>query len=222
MRIRARIAAAAVLAAATVPLLSGVALAHAERSVGPIDMEVGFGTEPAYVGQPNSVFIGLSDSGKPVTDLGDSLKVEVSFGDSSVALPLEPNFEVGGDGQPGDYRAWFIPSQAGAYTFHFTGTVHGTKIDESMTSGPKTFDLVQEISGATFPQVQFPTNAELATRIQQEADRVQSRLKAPTLAANDARDAASSARTVGYTGIAIGALGLIVAAVALAAAGKRA
>src|SRR6478735_9175556 len=95
------LATACALAAAALIIGAPAASAHAQRQAGPIHMEIGFGTEPAYV-------------------------------------------EVGGDGTPGDYRAWFIPSQPGPYTFHFTGSVRGTKIDESLTSGPTTFDEVQD------------------------------------------------------------------------------
>ena len=121
-------ATACALAALTLIVGAPAALAHAQRQAGPIHMEIGFGTEPAYVGQPNSVQIILTEHGRPVVGLGDALKVRVSFGGQQTDLPLEPNFEVGGDGTPGDYRAWFIPSQPGPYTFHLTGTVHGTQI----------------------------------------------------------------------------------------------
>ena len=78
---RARGLAALVLAGALLPMHERHASAHAERTVGPFDFEIGFGTEPAYVGQPNSVQLILNKNGKPVTDLGDQLKVTVSFGD---------------------------------------------------------------------------------------------------------------------------------------------
>ena len=91
------------------------------------------------------------------------------------------------------------------------------KVDSSFTSGPKTFDEVQDISGATFPQVQAPTNADLASRIQKESDRTSSAITDATAAATDAqaaagsaKDAADSAKTVGIIGIVVGAIGLIV------------
>ena len=73
MPIRAKLAAAAILAVAALMLVPGIASAHEEADVGPIHMEVGFGTEPAYVGQPNSVQIILSrhDGADPILDLGD-------------------------------------------------------------------------------------------------------------------------------------------------------
>jgi hypothetical protein len=217
MRIRAKLAAAFLAAAATLALFPGTASAHAERSVGPFDLEIGFRDEPAYIGVPNAVFLELSRGGEPVTDLGDALSVTLGFGgqtsDPLVFDPLE---------ESGQYQAPFVPSQAGAYTFTLSGTLDGVKFDLSLTSGPKTFDEIQDISGSTFPQVQAPTNAELASRIQEESDRTSSAIAEGTTAATDARAAADSAKTVGIIGIVVGAIGLVVGGVALSASRKRA
>jgi hypothetical protein len=194
------------------------ASAHAQRQVGPIHLEIGFGTEPAYVGQPNSVQIILTQNGTPVVDLGDSLKVQVAFGGQQVTLPLEPNFEVGGDGQPGDYRAWFIPSQPGPYTFQLSGSVHGTKIDLSLTSGPKTFDEVQSPTEAMFPAVDTPTTQELTQRIQQDSVRL---TDAGTNVAA-AKSAADDAKTIALIGVLVGCIGIAVGVVALLSSRKRA
>ncbi len=207
---------------ASILLLSaGAASAHADREVGPISLAIGFGTEPGYVGQPNSVQVLLHDRGHPVVDLGDSLKVQVSFGDQQVNVPLEPNFEIGESGTPGDYRAWFIPSQAGKYAFHLTGSVHGTKIDLTVSSSPTTFDEIQDPAGATFPAVNTPTNDELATRIEQESSRSSDGLAAANAAATDAKDAAGSARTVGVVGIVLGTIGVIVGVAGFAVARRK-
>jgi hypothetical protein len=200
------------LAASLVLLGSAPASAHVEKSIGPIDLEVGFGTEPVYVGQPNSVQVILSERGRPVVDLGDSLKVQVSFGGEQTTLPLEPNFEVGGDGEPGDYRAWFIPSQAGPYTFRLSGSVHGTKIHLSLTSGPKTFDEVTSPAEAMFPAVDVPTTQELSQRI--EAD--SGRLADATAQAASAKTAADDARTLAVLGVILGSIGVGAAVWALA------
>ena len=65
-------------------------------------------------------------------DLGDTLKVEVSFGDQTQEFPIEPFFdEEEGFGIPGDYRAWLIPTRAGTYSFHFTGTIDGEDVDDA-------------------------------------------------------------------------------------------
>ncbi|MGZ5307183.1 MAG: hypothetical protein ACXWEG_10660 [Actinomycetota bacterium] len=222
---RAKVALAVLTTTATILFLPGVASAHEEADVGPIHLEVGFGTEPAYVGQPNSVQLILSrhDGADPILDLGDSLSVTVSFGENlRDPIPLEPNFEPGGDGIQGDYRAWFIPTQAGSYTFHFKGTVDETQIDKAFIAGPKTFSVVEEASSATFPKVTFPANSELASRIERDAGRTQSAIDTATSGAADAKDTADSAKTVGIIGIVVGAIGLIVGAVALSSARKRA
>ena len=189
-----------------VPALS--ASAHVAKNFGPVHMEMGFGTEPGYAGQPNSVFLGIDRNGKPVVDLTDTLKVNVFYGSESIDLPLVPNFEVGGDGTPGDYRAWFIPSQAGPYTFHLSGTVDGTKVDWTASSSPSTFDTIQAPADASFPKVSALTNPQLSELISKQSARLQASI-------DSANSAAKSARTAAVAGIAIGALGLAIAVLAL-------
>jgi hypothetical protein len=212
--------------AASILLFTAVpASAHAQRQAGPIHMEIGFGTEPAYAGQPNSVQLILTDNGKPVVDLGDSLKVEVAFGGQQTEVPLEANFEVGGDGTPGDYRAWFIPSQPGPYTFHITGSVHSTQIDEKLKSGPTTFDTVQDPVEAAFPALNVPTNQQLATRIEQDASRLDDTSAAAAAAmttATETHDAAGTTKTLAILSTVVGIAALIVGIVALLLARRTA
>ena len=189
-------------------LLAGPAAAHEERQVGGFHMAVGFGQEPAYAGQPNSVQLLLSKGDKPVTDLGDTLSVSVGFGDQSKDVSVEPFFEIGEFGTPGDYRAWFIPTRAGQYSFHLTGTIHGTKIDETFTSGPKTFDDAVSPADVEFP-VQDPTNGELADRLDREIPRLEASIAAVKSSAASAADDACSARNLALVGVVLGALGLI-------------
>jgi hypothetical protein len=201
-------------------LLSGSAAAHEEREVGELTMVVGFGQEPAYAGQPNSALLLLSRGGKPITDLGDTLSVTIGFGDQSKDLSVEPFFEIGEFGTPGDYRAWFIPTRAGQYVFHFTGTIHGTKIDETFTSGPKTFDDVVNPTDVEFP-VQDPTNGELADRIDREIPRLEASIAEVKTSLKSAADDASSARNLALIGVVLGALGLIAAIAAITMTRRR-
>jgi hypothetical protein len=202
-------------------LIGPPAGAHDAHDVGDVEMVVGFGTEPAYTGQPNSVQLILAHHGEPVTNLGDALEVEVSFGDETATLLLEPFFEVGEFGTAGDYRAWFVPSQPGEYTFRFTGRFEGKRIDESFTSGPGSFSNVQDIAGAAFPPTDSPSNEDLAQRIQTESARTAESMQKALRAASAADDAASSARTIGVIGVIVGAIGTIAAIGALATARKR-
>jgi hypothetical protein len=217
---------AATAAAGVIALPAPAALAHEGRSQGDLEMVVGFGTEPAYAGQPNSVQLILEHGGEPVVDLGDTLEVEVTFGDQTQLFTLEPNFAVGAFGEPGDYRAWFIPTRSGQYTFHFTGTIDGEDVDGTFTSGPGTFSDVEDPKQIQFP-VQDPTNGELAERIDQEVPRLTTATEearaAATSAVEDAgaaSDDASSAQTFAILALAVGALGVALAAGALVVARK--
>jgi hypothetical protein len=213
------IASAAIAVAA---FSAGPAAAHTDVAIGDLSLVVGFGTEPAYSGEPNSVEVLVTHDGEAVTDLrpGD-LQVEVSFGDASTTIDLEPNFAVGSYGEPGDYRGWFVPAEAGEYTFHITGTVDDEEVDEEVTSGPKTFSDVVDIAEVTFPPADAPTNEELATRIEQDSSRTTEALAAADAAAAAAADDASSARTTAMIAILVGAIGVI-AGIAGLAAGRTA
>jgi len=216
-RLGAMVALAAGAAVAVATLTATPALAHEERTVGKYHFAVGFGDEPAYAGEKNSVQLLLHDANdEPVTDLGDTLKVDVGFGGQTMTLSVEPFFEVGEFGTPGDYRAWFIPTRPGTYTFHFTGSIKGQKVDQTFTSGPTTFSDVEDPS-----TVEFPAKDPTVGQVAQKTDRLSARVDAATAAAAETKDAASSAKTIGYVGIAVGAAGIILAAVALVS-GRRA
>jgi hypothetical protein len=214
-RLRALLLISVVVGLVLLPAAS--ASAHGHGHVGDLEYTIGFGTEPAYAGQPNSVELLLVHDGEPVTELppGD-LQVEVSFGDASTTFDMEANFEVGEFGDPGDYRAWFVPSEPGAYTFHFTGEVDGEEFDVEMTSAPDTFSEVLPLTDSMFPPVNAPTADQLAARIEQESQRTQ----AAQAAAAAANDEASSAKTTATIAVILGALGVI-AGIAGIAVGRR-
>jgi hypothetical protein len=209
--------AAVMLAGLLVPLLAGPAAAHEDRKVGSYDFVVGFGSEPAYAGVPNSVQLILSRGGKPVTDLTDTLKVAVTTGDAQAKeMAMRPNFAVGVYGEPGDYRADFIPTAAGKYTFHFTGTIKGTKIDQRFTSSPTGFDEVTDPAEVQYP-VADPSGTQVAGRLDRETVRLNTALAAER---DTAREQAASARTLAVIALVVGAAGLL-AAVAVGAMALR-
>jgi hypothetical protein len=212
-RIAAWAALTAGLAAAFVLATSVPAFAHEERTVGAYRWEVGWGEEPIYASLENSVQLILSTkAGKPVTDLGDSLKVDVIFGQRQLELPLEPAFDPEeGFGTLGDYRAWLIPTVPGTYSFHFSGSIGGQKVDERFTSGPTTFDDVADPAEVEFP-TKVPTGTELAGRLDREIPRLTASVAS---ARSEAHDKADSARTLAVIGLIVGAVGLVLAVVAL-------
>ncbi|HUP86724.1 MAG TPA: hypothetical protein VM143_13755 [Acidimicrobiales bacterium] len=216
-RITAKLAAVTfVLSLATVFATSTPAWAHERRLVADkYNFVVGWGDEPTYNGFKNSVQLILSDAAhSPITDLGDTLQVEVISGDQKVTLPIEADFEVGKFGTPGDYRAWIVPTRTGNYTFHVVGTIHGDKIDEQFTSSETTFDPVKDVAELEFP-VKDPTTGQLADRVERETKRVDDQLASVTAKAKDGNDKAGTATTLGVIGIIVGALGLVAGGIGL-------
>jgi hypothetical protein len=202
-------------AAATLPLTAAApASAHETRAGGPVRFVVGWGDEPTYTGFKNSVQVTVTDaSGAPVTDVGDTLTVEVIKGAEKTTLPLVANFRVGGFGTPGDYRAWLTPTRPGAYTFRISGTVRGQKVDETFDSGKTTFNDVEDVTSIAFP-AKDPSTGQLATRIDREVPRLEAALA-------EAEESADSARTLALAGTVVGAVGLLTAVGALVGTRRR-
>ena len=52
----------------------------------------------------------------------------------------------------------------GDYTFHLTGKIHGTLVDETATSSDATFDSVVDSSTVDFP-TKLPSISDIVTRL---------------------------------------------------------
>lgn len=199
---------AAFLALTTAPVvLAPPAGAHETADVQGYDFDVGWGQEPAFAGELNSVQLTVTakPGGEPVKGVDEGLRVTVIYGENELELPLAPAY-----GTKGEYRAWFVPTSPGDYTFRFTGTIGDREIDESFTSSPATFDTVQDPVKLQFP-VQTGTVGQLARRLDAEL--------APEPAVVDASvetpGDGSASLLLGVAGVVLGGLGLAVAAVAL-------
>jgi hypothetical protein len=223
-------------------LIAGVADAHIVKTFGPYTVALGWVHEPTYVGEQNAVQVVIKDaSGKAVTDLNDGdLKVTVAVGGkTSDPLDLLNTFDPDtGLGIPGDYEAPLIPTAPGDYTFHLSGTIDGTAVDETATSSDATFNSVVDATGIQFPN-QLPALTDIITRL----DRIDARLSAspapssapaaapstePIRNAVDAANAAavnaqSAANNALLVGGVIGGAGVIIglAALAMAMRGRR-
>jgi hypothetical protein len=185
-----------ILAAALWP---GVVSAHFNKDVGngQYRIQLGFQNEPAFAGQANALYLKVEQYAtggtKPVDDLASTLTAEVSKDGQTFSRPLVPI----GDGQ---YVLPFVPTAEGDYTFHVSGKIDDAAIDESVTSGPNTFDTVQPLSAIEFPLPQPDLGAAQAADFQADA---------------------AMARTLGIAGIVLGALGLIVGGMALMRSGRH-
>src|SRR5499427_4503351 len=223
MRARALIGLAVVAAvpALFIAATAAPASAHVLKRAGPYDLLIGFGNEPAYAGEQNSVFLLLTNAktGAPIVDegLGDTLKVAVGFGTQTKQLPLVSSFDPdSGQGTKGVYNAYFVPTVPGDYTFHFSGSIHTTKVNITVKSSPTTFDSAHDPAAIEFPQ-QAPSNLQLAQRLDAES----ARLSAQIHAAGSKAASASAALAVGIAGLVAGVAGLCVGGVALARSRSR-
>jgi hypothetical protein len=225
-----RVALATAAIVAVVLVAPASVLGHTVQHAGSYTLEIGWKTEPTYVASPNAVSVTITDaSGKPVTDLGaDDLHVVVSTANQpSPELSFEPGFDPEEmEGPLGEYDAAIVPTAPGDYSFHITGSVHGTKVDITVTSGAETFDTVKESTNLEFP-AKLPSMAEVATHLDRIDTRIEAlatagpssssgdALAAATTAANDAKSAANQALLVGgglaVIGILLGLAGIVMA-----------
>lgn len=199
--------------------------AHIVKQVGPYSVALGWLREPTYVGEANAVQVVIKNSnGEPVSDLtADDLKVVVSTGgQQSDTMSLAPTFDPDtGLGTPGDYEAPLIPTAPGDYTFHVTGSIHGTAIDETATSSDTTFDSAIEPTGIQFPS-KLPAVSDLTTRIERVDSRVQAQLTAANEAAANARDAKDAATRALVVAVGVGGLAVLIGVAALLIARRAA
>jgi hypothetical protein len=186
----------ALAATAALAVAAPAVLAHESREVAGYTLEVGFLDEPVFVGQRSGLDLVVRRGDQPVAGLEKTLKAEVGYGGRTIPLEVEAREEAGA------YEGVFIPTAAGQYTFHLSGTIDGHAVDERFQSGPTTFDDVRDAAGGQFP-VQLPSTVDLA---------------------GQARAGADAARLVPVA-IALGAggllLGLIALGIALASRSRR-
>ncbi|HET7181716.1 MAG TPA: hypothetical protein VFI15_05730 [Candidatus Limnocylindrales bacterium] len=226
---------ASVAAAASVLVLAALAgaaptFAHTGHEVGPYVLEVGWLYEPTYVAQPNAVQVTITThaDGKPVLDLAaDDLAVVVSTaGVDSPSLTFEPAFDAEEqEGSLGEYDAALVPTAPGDYSFHITGSIHGTAVDLTVASGEETFDAVIASTDLEFP-AKMPTLTEVGTRLDRidariadlqsaapgsDGDAVAQQLADLEATVGDARAAADAANRNALLGFIVGVVGIVLA-----------
>ena len=157
------IAAALAVVLASLGIFATTAAAHERRSVGPYTLVVGWITEPSYVGQINALDLTVTETatGKPVEGLEKTLKADVVAGGGAAVMPLVIAARFG---QPGKYQGPVLPTKTGDYTFHLTGTVNTTPVDEKFESGPGRFGAIEDVAALQFPN-KVPSNADLAAKL---------------------------------------------------------
>jgi hypothetical protein len=154
---------------ASVLIFSGRAYAHERRMVGPYQFVVGWLTEPAYVGQLNSLDLRITDTRQnpaaPVAGLETTLIADVAAG-GLTPFPLTVTARFG---TAGAYNGVVMPTVKGTYTFHITGKIDTLAVDEKFTSGPNTFGEIEDTAA-----VQYPAKVPVADDLGKKLDAIQS------------------------------------------------
>jgi plastocyanin len=152
---------------------------------------------------PSNVVLGIT-----------TLEVEVTHLASEVSRVMELNEAFG---NPGQYKAEFIPTSPGPYRFRFIGEIDGQAIDEVFESSNTTFDEVTPANEIQFPvQLAAPRETENAAR---------GALDAANDAGSEASDAASSASIatiLGIIALILGVIGLVLGGLAFQRSGNKA
>jgi len=198
-----RLAAVPALVAMLIVLMPNAVSAHEQRDLagGKYHFVVGFLNEPALQNQPNGLDLTVTDlsqkdaagKGKAVEGLEKTLKAEVLVPNGAKKdLMVVTRYAM-----PGKYAGYFVPTQAGQYMFHVSGTIGDQKVDEMFQSGPGRFGDVEDLAAQQFPnKVIVPTD-------------LQAQLTA-------AKSDANTARTFGIAGLVVGVLGLAAGGAGLA------
>ena len=174
--------------------LTAPALGHEQHQVGRYTVEMGWRDEPALEGAANAVYLEVRETatGKPVDALAKTLHVQVAFGGGGQTF--EPILRALAD-TPGAYVGDIIPTRAGEYRFHLTGTIVDVPVDERFETGPGRFDPV-----TTPTAVQFPDQVGSA------ADTAR--------AARTARETADQTRVLAIAAVALAGIALVLSGLA--------
>jgi hypothetical protein len=96
----------------------------------------------------------------------------------------------------------------GSYTWRVYGTIEGTPVDVSASSGPGSFNAIQPVSDLAFPGTNSAGSVNLEPQIAALHDQIDA-----------ANRAASSSRWIGLAGVILGILAIVLGGVLVA--GRR-
>lgn len=227
--IRRRASAAVAGALLALATSFAVASAHDVFTAGRYRVAIGWQFEPAsgtdtYIDTGNAVqvFIDIASAanqrGTPVSNLNrdcshPDVQVTVTAGGmtSSPFCPAPAYDPDTGIGRLDEYDAPLIPTAVGTYTFHIFGAIDGTPIDQTIVSGPSTFDSVGDSSAVQFP-VAVPSTAEIARKVDAVNRRAASAIAGAQAATTAAAAAKSSAGTATLLAIVAVVLAILVSA----------
>lgn len=155
-----------------------------------------------------------SPNAKPVLNLGETLKVEISAGEKKKEFALEPAYN-----DPGAYKAPFYPTVATTYIYRVFGTIEDNPVDLSFSCNPaghpaSTEDktvvemgggIKQTLKVGSFGCPRAPADVQFPEVVGTTADLDQ---------------VSSSALHKGWSGIVIGAIALVLSLAAILRRGR--
>lgn len=144
----------------------------------------------------------------PVTGLEDTLKVELVAGSAKKNIELRPAW-----GSEGAYEAFFYPTRATTFSYHFTGTIEGHPVDLTFTCLPEGQEAKDDTTRKELPGgiVQLSRAGYFGCPVPKESLGFPDEGVALTEVAADA----ASTTTRANVALALGALGLALGAFAL-------
>lgn len=131
-------------------LTFGAVLAHQSLEVGDgaYRLSVGFMVEPAFTGVINGLDLTVRDAdGELVPNLEGTLRAWV-LGPGGTELLLELSAVYG---QPGSYKASFIPTAVGDYSFRVAGFIGATEVDLQFDDAGHYSPVVRDASLISIP-----------------------------------------------------------------------
>jgi hypothetical protein len=215
-----------------------VASAHYVFTAGKYRVAIGWQFEPAfgtdtYVGEQNAiqVFVDIASADNPKGTPVSTLNVDCSHPDFQVTVtvgtttssPFCPAPAYDGDtgnGRLDEYDYPLVPTVVGTYTFHIFGSINGTPIDQTVRSGPTTFDSIADSSAVEFP-IAVPATAAIATKVDTVGQRAGDALASAQSAATTAGNAKSSATSATILAIIAIVVALLLSAINLAIGMRR-
>ena len=136
-------------------VLAAPALAHETAAAGALALEVGWGTEPAYVGQLNTVQLIVTHEadGDPINDPGARLTAMVTYGDQEQEFALTPTYDAGRPAPGRRASTRRSSSRPRPATTRSTSPARwrASRWISKVTSSPKTFSPVEDASAVQFP-----------------------------------------------------------------------
>ncbi len=149
-------------------LLTATAVyAHGDVALGPYNVVAGWEVEPPIVGERNAIVLTFSKEGEPVTNVDESLTINIIYAGKVFAGRVEQT------AVSGQYRIELLPTVRGQYHVQIVGTLGDTAVDATLEP--------EEVLPAD--TLQFPEQpADLAT-LQSNIDKLTSRVQTAIIAA---------------------------------------